>query len=105
MIYLVKARKLKLSVLAKTNNSDIWLEIEEITKEKNKVIIHDGKASFPVSLPLPGLFNIFNALSAVGAVRKFNFTPDEIKKGLEKLNNIPGRLEYIKRETAIFYYC
>ncbi|MFA5360644.1 MAG: UDP-N-acetylmuramyl-tripeptide synthetase [Candidatus Paceibacterota bacterium] len=91
-----KSTKAEVISFGKDNNSDIWLEIEEITKEKNKVIIHDGKVSFPVSLPLPGLFNIFNALSAVGAVRKFNFTPDEIKKGLEKLNNIPGRLEYIK---------
>jgi UDP-N-acetylmuramyl tripeptide synthase len=45
---------------------------------------------------LPGLFNIFNSLAAMGAVHKFSFTTEKLKNGLENLKNIPGRLEYIK---------
>ncbi|MDD5760531.1 MAG: UDP-N-acetylmuramyl-tripeptide synthetase [Candidatus Pacebacteria bacterium] len=88
--------KAKVISFGKDNNSDIWFEIEEVTKENSKIIIHNGNSSFSVGLPLPGLFNICNALAAVGAVKKFDFTSGQIKRGLEKLNNIPGRLEYIK---------
>ncbi len=74
---------------------DLWMDIQEITKTENKVIIHYKNESFPLDLPLPGLFNIFNALAAIGAVYKFSFSVEKLKKGLERLKRIPGRLEYI----------
>ena len=74
---------------------DLWMDIQEITKTENKVIIHYKNESFSIDLPLPGLFNIFNALAAIGAVHKFSFSVEKLKKGLESLKNIPGRLEYI----------
>jgi len=74
---------------------DLWMDIKEITKAENKVVIHRKNESFPISLPLPGLFNIFNALAAIGAVNRFSFSVEKLKRGLENLKNIPGRLEYI----------
>jgi len=91
-----KSTKAQVITFDKDNNSDIWFQIEEMTKEKNKIVVYDGGNSFSVELPLLGLFNIFNALAAVGAVRRFSLAPEKIKEGLEKLNYIPGRLEYIK---------
>ena len=90
---------------------DLWIDIKEITKTENKAVLHyknpasrepcysplthNKDNSFSINLPLPGLFNILNALAAVGAVHKFSFTIKKLKKGLESLKNIPGRLEYI----------
>jgi len=74
---------------------DLWMDIQEITKTENKVVIHRKNESFSINLPLPGLFNIFNALAAIGAVHKFSFSVEKLKRGLESLKNIPGRLEYI----------
>lgn len=74
---------------------DLWMEIEEITKTENKVVLHRKDESFAVNLPLPGLFNILNALAAVGAVDRFSFSTEQLKKGLMSLKSIPGRLEYI----------
>jgi len=74
---------------------DLWMDIKEITKTENKAILHCKDNSFSINLPLPGLFNILNALAAVSAVYGFSFTIEKLKKGLESLKNIPGRLEYI----------
>ena len=79
---------------------DLWMEIKEITKTGNKVVLHHNDDSFSIDLPLPGLFNILNALAAVGAVQKFSFPPENLKKGLERLKNIPGRLEYINGKQS-----
>jgi UDP-N-acetylmuramoyl-L-alanyl-D-glutamate--2,6-diaminopimelate ligase len=88
--------KAKIINFGQDEGSDLWFKIEEITKEKNKVIIYRNNESFSVSLSLPGVFNVFNALAAIGAVEQFSFTSEKIKKGLEGVKNIPGRLEYIK---------
>lgn len=79
---------------------DLWMEIKEITKTGNQVDIYCNDNSFSINLPLPGLFNIFNALAAAGAVQKFSFSPENLKKGLERLKNIPGRLEYINGKQS-----
>ncbi|MDD4994461.1 MAG: UDP-N-acetylmuramyl-tripeptide synthetase [Candidatus Pacebacteria bacterium] len=90
-----KNTKAKIIKFGQDKSCDLWLKIEEITKEKNKVIIYHNNDSFSVDLPLPGVFNVFNALAAIGAVEKFSFTSEGIKKGLEKIRSIPGRLEHI----------
>jgi len=90
-----KNTKAKIIKFGQDKSCDLWLKIEEITKEKNKVIIYHNNDSFSVDLPLPGVFNVFNALAAIGAVEKFSFTSEGIKKGLEKIRSIPGRLERI----------
>jgi len=74
---------------------DLWMDIKEITRTENKAVLHCKNDSFSIDLPLPGLFNILNALAAASAVDGFSFTTEKLKKGLESLKNIPGRLEYI----------
>lgn len=74
---------------------DLWIDIKEITRTGNKAVIYCKDGSFSINLPLPGLFNILNGLAAVGAVHKFSFSIEQLKKGLESLKKIPGRLEYI----------
>ena len=48
-----------------------------------------------IDLPLPGRHNIYNALAAIGVVFLLKIPPSAIKKGLEKVRNIPGRFEKI----------
>jgi UDP-N-acetylmuramoyl-L-alanyl-D-glutamate--2,6-diaminopimelate ligase len=79
---------------------DLWMDIKEITKTENKTVLHYKDNSFSINLPLPGLFNILNALAAVGAVHKFSFFIEKLKKGLESLKNIPGRLEHINGKQS-----
>lgn len=50
---------------------------------------------------LPGIFNVYNMLGAI-AYAKFAGIPDEkIKKGIEKLNFVRGRMEKIENNLGI----
>jgi len=50
-----------------------------------------------IKLPLPGTFNVHNALCAIGAAYTLGMTADEISKGLSKVV-APGRLEIIEKK-------
>lgn len=51
--------------------------------------------AFDVRLNLPGKFNISNALAAITVGFSQNVAPENIKKALEKVKGIPGRMEKI----------
>lgn len=60
--------------------------------ENNSEIIYDNTA---INIPLPGRFNILNALSAIKLAKELNISNEAIKKGLENLKLIRGRVEKI----------
>ncbi len=53
-----------------------------------------GDAVFIIS-PLIGKFNLYNILAAVGAAFILQIPAAVIKKGIENLSNVPGRLESV----------
>jgi UDP-N-acetylmuramoyl-L-alanyl-D-glutamate--2,6-diaminopimelate ligase len=48
-----------------------------------------------ISSPLPGVFNIYNMLGAAHTAKAFDIDPYKIKKGIEKVELIKGRVEKI----------
>ena len=48
-----------------------------------------------IRLPLPGVFNIYNALAAANLAKALDVNPSAIKNGLEKINEIKGRVQKI----------
>ncbi|MBN1365365.1 MAG: UDP-N-acetylmuramoyl-L-alanyl-D-glutamate--2,6-diaminopimelate ligase [Syntrophaceae bacterium] len=48
-----------------------------------------------IASPLIGKFNLYNIMAAAGAAFILQISPPIIKKGIEKLSNIPGRLEVV----------
>ncbi len=48
-----------------------------------------------VRLPLPGNFNVLNALAAAGAAVLLGIAPEAIKAGLEQMPQVPGRFERV----------
>jgi UDP-N-acetylmuramoyl-L-alanyl-D-glutamate--2,6-diaminopimelate ligase len=46
-------------------------------------------------LPLPGRFNVENALAAVGAALALGLTPQQAAEGLKHMPQVPGRLEAV----------
>ncbi len=49
-----------------------------------------------IKIPLPGKFNISNALAAITLAKELNISDKDIKKGLEELSLIRGRVEKIE---------
>lgn len=51
------------------------------------------KQNYPVSLKIGGLFNVLNALAAIGVARARGIAVHDIQKGLKNLARVPGRFE------------
>lgn len=58
-------------------------------------VIDGPDGSFPVSLPLPGSFNVMNALAAAATARRQGLEWADIVAGLEGLRQVPGRFERV----------
>ena len=85
-----------------TPNADIWAE--EI-KEDFKTVdftAHILNSTFHIHLPLPGRFNVYNALAAICVGSIYKVPREAMQKGLQKVSAIPGRMEFID-EGQNFY--
>lgn len=49
----------------------------------------------PLELKITGVFNVYNALAAIGAALAENISPEIIKRALEKFTSVPGRFELV----------
>jgi len=63
-----------------------------------------GEEKEKIDLSLPGLHNVYNALAAVAVSFGENISLSLIKRGLENLKRVPGRLEPVenRRDLKIF---
>jgi UDP-N-acetylmuramoylalanine--D-glutamate ligase len=53
---------------------------------------------------IPGKHNIYNVMSAIGAVFPFEISPEEIKKAIADFSGVPHRLEFIRELNGVKYY-
>lgn len=65
------------------------------TRARIKTFSLNDNQGWHLQLKIPGEFNILNALAAINAVSDFNLNKEQIKKSLESIENIPGRVEFI----------
>ncbi|MFQ5691062.1 MAG: UDP-N-acetylmuramoyl-L-alanyl-D-glutamate--2,6-diaminopimelate ligase [Gemmatimonadota bacterium] len=54
--------------------------------------------SAPVELPLPGEFNLHNALAAAALALEAGMAPDRVAERLSGVPAVPGRMEVLRRE-------
>ncbi len=52
--------------------------------------------AYAVSLSIGGLFNVYNALAAIGVARRREIDPAVIQQGLAMMVSVPGRFEPVK---------
>lgn len=70
------------------------VDVEITSKDSRFTLIYMDKM-IPVVLPLPGRFNVYNALAAACACLAEGISLENIKMGLECCMGIPGRSEVI----------
>ena len=61
---------------------------------------HARGASVDVRLPLPGLFNVYNALAAIAATHALGVAPHAAAQALETAQRVPGRFEPVDEGQA-----
>jgi len=58
-----------------------------------------------ILFPLPGIYNLENALGAIALARHAGISPSEIKEGIEAVKPLFGRAEVIRGEVTVLMDC
>lgn len=80
---------------SQSRDADVTASDIEITSLYSQFILRYDGNEVLVKLPLPGRFNVYNALAAAAACLREGVPMDTIKKGLENVKGVPGRSEVI----------
>jgi UDP-N-acetylmuramoyl-L-alanyl-D-glutamate--2,6-diaminopimelate ligase len=75
--------------------ADVRASSVEFRADGVRFELHTPAGSAPAYLPLPGSFNVQNALAASAACLAVGFTLDEVVTALGAVPQVPGRLERI----------
>jgi len=56
---------------------------------------HSSDAQLAIELPMPGLYNVYNALAAIASAQRLGVAPERIREGLGSVKAAFGRVETI----------
>jgi UDP-N-acetylmuramyl-tripeptide synthetase len=76
-------------------NGDVKARNVEITSRYSKFLLEYKDSAVEICLPLPGRFNVYNALSAASACICEGISLEIIKQGLESVKGVSGRSEVV----------
>ena len=94
---LLKTLKRKKITYGLYEAADVSAEIKNAGMDGSSFIVRIYKKSaFPIKTKLAGLHNVSNILAAIACAFALDIDPDSIKKGIEKVRNVPGRLESVE---------
>lgn len=88
----------------------LWLEDIHMNPDGSAhAVVHQGNAgtlqhSLPLRLPISGLFNLENALTAIGVAMSVGVTLEQCTEALRTFHGIPGRMERIDEGQAFSVY-
>jgi len=81
--------------LDRRQQPDITSDDLEFRSEGTRFVVQTPLADIPVRLHLPGKHNIYNAMAAVGAALALGTPVEAIRQGLEAVDQIKGRMEWV----------
>ncbi|MBQ1892546.1 MAG: UDP-N-acetylmuramoyl-L-alanyl-D-glutamate--2,6-diaminopimelate ligase [Clostridia bacterium] len=82
--------------------ADIYANNIEICVRDVEFDMTTPEGSAHISVPIPGLFNVFNAMLAAGISLKLGFPMDKIAEGLKDVSGVTGRMEALPTEGFPF---
>ena len=86
------AGDVKNPILYGVEKGDLRASHVKLTPSGSSYTVSSGNESYPVSIKLPGSFNVYNSLAAIGVGRAIGLTSDQITKGLAALEGVEGRM-------------
>ena len=86
------------------SKANLWMEVEETNLAGSALVIHYQGLALPVFIHLPGLHNVSNLGAAAGAALNLGVEPESLKKGVESLVSVPGRMESVSNDRGFFIF-
>ena len=87
--------------LDRRQQPDIAADDLEFRPSGTHFVVQTPVADIPVTLHLPGKHNIYNAMAAVGAALALGVSTEAIKQGLEAVEGIKGRTEWVREAQPL----
>lgn len=85
----------------KAPDSSIWANNIQPKKNHVQFTLNTPKGTTEINLKMPGVFNVSNALAAASSAFALGIDLQTIKKGLENVWQLPGRMEYVPNNKGI----
>ncbi|MBF0387778.1 MAG: UDP-N-acetylmuramoyl-L-alanyl-D-glutamate--2,6-diaminopimelate ligase [Candidatus Omnitrophica bacterium] len=77
------------------NSAEVYAQVHEFGRQGARFDIHFPGGKVEINTVFTGKHNVYNILAAFAAGLGEGFDPQVIKKGIEALKNVPGRLERV----------
>lgn len=84
-----------------SSNDTCAYDIVEKGEKGIEFTVHMGGRPERFNLALPGIHNVYNALSAISVARLFNIEPEEIRKGLMEFKPSKNRMDMLTLKNGI----
>ena len=85
---LIERIKIPYITYSKNDNADVFAILKKIENGTQIIRVNND---YEIKLPILGDFNIYNAISAISALKVLEFSKNEIIYGLENMNQVEGR--------------
>jgi UDP-N-acetylmuramoyl-L-alanyl-D-glutamate--2,6-diaminopimelate ligase len=89
------AAAVKNPILYGVKHGNLRAQDIELTPDGTTYTARIGKDEYRIECHLPGSFNIYNSLAAIGVGRAIGLTPAQIEKGIASLRAVEGRMTHI----------
>jgi UDP-N-acetylmuramoyl-L-alanyl-D-glutamate--2,6-diaminopimelate ligase len=81
--------------IGSSQSSDVWASDVASTPSSTHAVLHYKEEEAPLSLSIPGTFNLLNAMAAVGAAVSVGIPFRAAVSSLDSFKGAPGRMERI----------
>ncbi len=93
-----------ISYSAKGHNANLRINLQSATLKGSKTIIQYKNSSLSTFVNLPGIHNLSNAAAAAAAGFALGIEGSAIKRGIEELLCVPGRMEAVPNDKGYFIF-
>ncbi|MGN0822636.1 MAG: UDP-N-acetylmuramoyl-L-alanyl-D-glutamate--2,6-diaminopimelate ligase, partial [Candidatus Gallimonas sp.] len=77
------------------NPADAFAVVEAESARGSRVLLNLSDELCETFVPMPGRYNVSNALAAAACARRFGVTAESIGRGIAKTERVDGRLEWV----------
>lgn len=89
------ARAVKNPIRYGTKKGDLRATDIKLTPGGSTFTATMGEDVYHITCNLPGSFNVYNSLAAIGVGRALGLTPAQIEKGIASLQSVEGRMTHV----------